>query len=604
MLPTNRIWLLMMLLVGLIWQLTPQSAHGDEASPTLAELHQQYKKLGLPLPPKGSKLVRYNCPDKFYEAVEQKPLYTLAIQVPSTSNDMLPTIIFRTLKFECQKNDIVEILPEIKKIKSFENDLGKNDSLIYAIQCHELGLNKLAKYFFKEFTNNPSGCPLSLIAWEHCFNLLIHPTIDRKPIYQQMLHLLNQSKDLDTLENRQLLKSLELSLKPSIAKPGSVEALIDKLVDYNEITGGEGRFSPNEFYLQIACLGFEAIPMLIKHLDDERLTRSRDFRLHRQPIEMTTWKVRDIVCDLLSDLSGWRLPRETKSGEVVEGEWRHSGYRLNKAVVDQWWKETSKKNEEDYMAEFVLPSANKDREFFELNRVLLYVIQKKYPLRLPEIYRNLLEKRPEVESSLIAEAVLQSKLSDKEKVKIYSIAARHRQFDHRYDALSALSQMDHQGQFDKLFLDTVAEFPVSTAKRTAFPQLISISSLAVNSKNPDTLTTFIKILSECPSFFRISLLRELGESAMVRRWSDNGSLQYIPQRLRLFQALLQDQEIPTSEVPPEYSVEKIEVRNHAALQIAAVLKIKTRLNATSTPKQWAKFREKMNQAAELELKKK
>ncbi|MEZ6142425.1 MAG: hypothetical protein R3B84_17845 [Zavarzinella sp.] len=606
LLPTKRIDFLSMLLVGLIWQLTPQSARGDEASPTLAELHQQYKKLGLPLPPKGSKLVRYYSGDIIEDINHPMPQYDLAFLMKPATKDEDPIVLRATLQHDCALKEIIEIPPHFEKIIKF--DLRDEQLLIYAIQCHELGLNELSKRMFdesKKRIKQPQFKVLLENAWDYYDALLIHPTIDRKFAYLGMMHLMKEDQDFDTKENRDLLRSLELALIPSTAKPGSIESLIDQLVDYHEITGdtaGFGGFT-KQLYLQIACLGFEAIPVLIKHLDDERLTRARDYDVKRNP-RIKTWKVRDIVCDLLAKLSGNRLPRETESGEIFYEEWRTSHYRLNKAAVNKWWIETSKKNEADYMAEFVMPPVDKKKEFLYLNTILLYVIQKKYPNQLPVIYRNLLEKRPEVDSTEIATALMKSKLLEKDKVAIFTLAARHSKLEHRYDALDALSQMEQQPKFDELLLDTLVHFPKSLVGRTAFRIELSIMKLSVQSNKPKTLQIVSKLLTECPCLFRMCVLRELGEVEMEYVLSDDEMLDDIPQRLRLFQAFLQDQEIPTFEDPPECAVEKIEVRNHAALQIAAVLKIKTKLNATSTPKQWATFREKMNQAAELELKKK
>jgi hypothetical protein len=81
---------------------------------------------------------------------------------------------------------------------------------------------------------------------------------------------------INTIYNRALLRSLEAALVPSNAKPGSVEALIDVLVELDD----EKKWTVDAFadpgpqYLKLSLLGFAAVPALIEHLDDDRLTRS------------------------------------------------------------------------------------------------------------------------------------------------------------------------------------------------------------------------------------------------------------------------------------------------------------------------------------------
>ena len=79
--------------------------------------------------------------------------------------------------------------------------------------------------------------------------------------------------ELNTAENQLLLKSLDAALVLSKAKPGSLEALIDALVDVVSCKVDIFSDELDPRYLRLIEAGFEAVPVLSNHLDDIRLTR-------------------------------------------------------------------------------------------------------------------------------------------------------------------------------------------------------------------------------------------------------------------------------------------------------------------------------------------
>ena len=131
------------------------------------------------------------------------------------------------------------------------------------------------------------------------------------------------------MSNRALLKSLDLALVPSKAKPGSLEALIDDLVDYAANTGTLGSYPREDRYWRIAELGFDAVPALIDHLDDDRLTRAMMKGFNNFP----SWhlRVKHGVSDLLEELAGQDLGRDWLR--------RQQGYTVTKAAAKMWWDE-------------------------------------------------------------------------------------------------------------------------------------------------------------------------------------------------------------------------------------------------------------------------
>src|SRR5207244_4470161 len=130
------------------------------------------------------------------------------------------------------------------------------------------------------------------------------PDTDRVPLAKRLKEIIALEKSIDTEENRALLKSLELALIPSQAKPGSIEALIDELIDYEGPNGRVDAFGcdvGNRSFSRLAELGFDAVPFLIEHLEDERLTRC-----YQSGFMLITAghyiRVGDLVSELLTDL--------------------------------------------------------------------------------------------------------------------------------------------------------------------------------------------------------------------------------------------------------------------------------------------------------------
>src|SRR5262249_56595320 len=102
-------------------------------------------------------------------------------------------------------------------------------------------------------------------------------------------------------DNQALLRSLEAALLPSKATPGSIEAQIDALVGACSTNLSFFNNEPDRYYLRLVVAGFAAVPDLIKHLDDNRLTRIFVAHSHR-PSEYQ-YRGRDVVVDLLNGLA-------------------------------------------------------------------------------------------------------------------------------------------------------------------------------------------------------------------------------------------------------------------------------------------------------------
>jgi hypothetical protein len=276
-------------------------------------------------------------------------------------------------------------------------------------------------------------------AWDYWKSQLTLPTSDRAKASKHLKKLIKSDKDLDVERNQRLLKSLDLALMPSKVKPGSIEALIDDLVDFNADPGVVSLSERGPRYQRLVEKGFEAVPTLIEHLDDDRLTRSENKGL------FTNFRVQHVVSDLIERLMG----KESRLGSMRE----EKSYALAEDEAKKWWEQASKINEEQYALDHVLPSSKGEDDEESVNDHLLHLIERKYPKHLPKLYRTVLEEHPKTQGFDVAEAVRKSNLSKNEKMALFLYAVGRSNAEHRYVAILQIKELD-KDRFRRLLVES------------------------------------------------------------------------------------------------------------------------------------------------------
>ena len=102
-----------------------------------------------------------------------------------------------------------------------------------------------------------------------------------------------------------------------------------------------------------------------------------------------------------------------------------------------WWNEAKKAGEEVHLTNNVL--GDKDAEW--PSDALLEIIGHKYPKQLPKIYRQMLEERPKMYGSSVADAVATSSLSLEQKRELFQLGATSSNATHRRDAVRCLQEL-------------------------------------------------------------------------------------------------------------------------------------------------------------------
>ena len=177
-------------------------------------------------------------------------------------------------------------------------------------------------------------------------------------------------------------------------------------------------------------LGFDAIPDLMAHIQDTRLTRSQTGSI-RDGLYRDVMRVNQPVEYILNKLSGERFSNEHYW--ATQDDWKPP-------KEHKWWAEARKVGEEKWLLDNVLPK-DREQEPFP-NHIILRVIRAKYPHRLKDVYQTLLDKHSSVYGEQIVQAIMKSKLTRKEKIAILEQGAKSNIHLHRYDALEGLAVLD------------------------------------------------------------------------------------------------------------------------------------------------------------------
>jgi hypothetical protein len=560
-----------------------------------------YREYGLPLPPEDAKLVRvvsgwtYEGPGR-----DSTPRYALGFQLPPQAAPGPCRLLVGTEVYEADpgREKVEAVRPDAADLTAFDPCWARtpfevNAGLAVAVQCHARGWGRLARevldlslrhsagHHFSMFRQPAGQLPpdaLAYLAWAHWGNEIARPGTDRAVIAKRMKALLAARPGFRTPANQALLRSLEAALRPSRATPGSVEALIDGLVDLPQGTYGQPADSP---YWGLAERGFEAVPVLIAHLDDERLTRGLKVGFNNFP----TWhlRVQDLASDLLQKLAGENLGKDWVR--------RQQGYAVEKAAAQAWWERARKQGEEAYLLAHILP-AGRTNTF--PNDHLLRVIAKRYPRRLPGLYCTVLDERPEMESWSLSEALGKSSLPCGEKVELFLRASRHKNLEHRRAALWELKGLDQKVFVERLVetlesLPTKPEGPYWKCREATFARLV------VQTADPRAWRALERAAKRADVGLRMEMLEGVGGDAKDPQRKE---------RLAFLAAFLDDATIrdPRSDAKmfegPHAASQypRLEIRDYAALEIATLLKLPEKSRPEWKPEEWAALRAKVRES--------
>lgn len=361
----------------------------------LARLYHAYE---LPLPPKDAKLVRYAPSSGAFPA----PSPRVGFDVSRRTDRFFYRVLFGCETDTVGQQGLTAIDPDPKTLAAAEVNLPTT------IQFYFRGWHELAAAVYAKGGNWKGEDPertLAVYAMVYWRKQLANPTVDRAKIARR-LALVFQGEPTVFLENdREFYDHLLLSLSPSKAKPGSAEADIDELLDAVEVVHG-GSPSTDRRYTVIVTRGFDAVPVLIDHLNDVRLTRTQLFAFLPRWSWVRDYRIRDFASDALAGL-------------LHDGDSGTADGMVRAADARRWWAEVQKMSEETFAVARVLKSKADDPS---PNPHLLMLIERKYPERLPEVFQKLLTDHPTMVLDELAATVAESPLPKETKRKLFTEA--------------------------------------------------------------------------------------------------------------------------------------------------------------------------------------
>lgn len=568
------------------------------AEPTLPDLLKQYQAHGLPLPPKDATLERLVSGHQFILNGEvQESDRSLVFRIRNGAKDRMPLVLQGTQEIMPDASDKLEsVPPDPSAMRNIEFET--EEALIIAIQCHAAGFEKLAEALLEQSRKAANrGRSLDHIAWEHWLDQLTKPKLDRALVLARLKMITQTEPAFQKPYHRGLIKSLQLAMAPSKAKPGTVEELIDKLVDYNSDETSRNFADSSDPYTRLAELGFDAVPALISHISDNRLTRDRSPRFNNFP----EWnrRVGDVVCDLIEGLADSEIERGTAKEGVGSGSIRAlQGFRLRPVAVKKWWDDARALGEEKYLLANVLPAPESSGEW--PNAQILRVIEIKYPKHLPELYHRVLNKQPGVNGWPIVEAIIRSKLPKVEKKAFLLEGCKHPQLRHRRAALDNLKDVDRP-EFLKALLTTIEKLPRDVDGPYWLSDERHMSRLAVDADDPKIWAALEKAIRRAKFGLRMELLRNLAEVDGPRG---------LRERFTILAAYLDDSELRVESTDRRFEgpsagfpYDRIEVRDFVAIEISRLLGHEVPLDLKRTLADWAQVREQVRKGLKLELEK-
>ena len=521
---------------------------------TLDELLADYRYFGLPLPPKDAPLVRYAAGNyALVNGLYQDTAFSVAFVVKPATKDERAAILRGTSQY--QPSWKLEATPISANLKGLEPvSLNPDEARAIAIQCRAIGRDTLANHFFRLCSDKPEDCTrrsLCESAWNYWKREFGNSDKDRKMIADRLKMVFFLEPTLQTDDRRAFLHSLELALVPGRAKPGSIEALIDGLVEMDIHSDS----TPFEYWdprqLQLLDQGFEKVPQLIEHLNDERMTRGMV-------------PIMEVVSDLLKQLSCEALVGDRQGDESVTPN-----------AARTWWTKAQEIGEEQYMLNHVFSAAESGTT---MKPVALRLIAKKYPKHLPDLHRKAIGMDNLHASPDFMQAITDGEIPKQEKLELVTAWAGHRNLKHRYYGLAALRSLDPE-QYERLLIAALSEIPDDPSEEYwASVERHSIE-FAANTGSAAVWTALEKVLKRCSLGLRMEAIEDLG--TVAKQVSDS----QIRRRCLLEIAkYLDDAAIRDQKSSKKYGgpcagmfYKRLEVRNLAAMALAANLGIRVEI---------------------------
>lgn len=565
-------------------------ATAPDPATQVAAIARQYQAFDLPLPPRDAKLY---CFTLDYIAQPGDPPIPTGYKYGfgiATDKAGKPTTIVTGFDEDDWVPDFATKFEEIKR-DGLPQPLPKLPAdLPFIAQCELLGWHELALAALDKWTRQKVILPdtstvLASLAWKYWEGQFRHSNADRALVARRMNAL---AAFFDHPPVDPFLGKLNQSLKPSGAKAGTPEAAIDELMD---VAGYQYRLRRDKLDPRLEAVyrfGFDAIPALLAHLDDDRITRAHHhgvFVHFNFPCESYDYSVKHLVRDILFRYMGTvkaQHAAETTTTQKAED-------------VKAWWADVQKEGEEQYLIRRVLGTKAWETDAHDQ---LLAVILAKYPKRLPDVIAGLKKADPMwTPLDPFVDALLRSSIpADDQKKRLLDLLDSSDR-DWQASALKGLHRLDPVG-FQQRMIAILADLPAMEdtkyEKRPSPDRYACFAEVALGVDDAKVWAAVGKYLDRATAEVKLEWISYLYEV-------HKGDKCYL-RVVACLAALLADKTFRVEK--NGNSVNITEVRNFAAKQLGEILRVRGMPTDNAPADEWEKYREEVAKAAEKATKRK
>lgn len=315
--------------------------------------------------------------------------------------------------------------------------------------------------------------------------------------------------------------------------------------------------------------GFAIVPALLRHLDDDRLTRARTIGINN--MRSYTRPLGELASDALLEIAGDVIPCST--------QW------ARRVVVDEaraWWAAASQQAEDEYMV----------ASFLRGHTGAMHILAAKWPERLFLAIVELVERTPERAGGDVVDAIADGSMRKAQKVELLErIAAAS--LDGRLHALRRLADVD-EDRFCARFLEVLASAPKEMPKEVWTSPHGSLGHLVVLTGKRDVWHAFVRTARSMPIGLRMQYLEPFAYRYLEDRQRR--------ERLACLAAFLDDEEVydvaASGQQGPHaaFTFSQLAMRDFAAHQLAMMFRYDAIGGPKSTATEWAELRERVRRS--------
>jgi hypothetical protein len=347
---------------------------------------------------------------------------------------------------------------------------------------------------------------VAFLAMQHWTNEIVQPSADLKVVAEHMRQVFAREPKVANEENKKTLQRLDLTVSGRYEGPDVDEALIDKFCDLtqdgsrleSQDSTQKHAFDP---LLAVVYRGFEAVPALLRHMGDERLTRAVHSGFMNAPTMLCT--VGDVCWTVLSEYAD--------AGRDALGASREDG-----KLLEAWWARTSRTSERDYCLHHLSAPAG---EF--PSQALIFMAEKRHPEVLPIAYRAALNSKQNIQVGPYLQAMERAGLPQDQVVRQAVAATENKNLDAVHAALWTLSRVSPPA-FDVAMAKTLRRLGAHAKGETWLSREASFAQQAAVSNSDDVWKALLEATRRADPDLRIELLNHSSYTDWTperkRRW--------------------------------------------------------------------------------------